>query len=469
MMGFWVNMHPTFANAHVFRAEICDNIQENNNDNDDILENLKLDRNYAEPEIYLERRKLTAPFHSTDGTTSSIETEAFVTFVNADDLNRAVTLITMISSFKTPASTTAPMFIPIELKYQNPKQNEFLNNHRNIAIVGIVREAMDYKAAGEIDLYSSIKKLPGVIRCDPTQRPQDLGKWNISCNGEHHPDIARWIDDHLVSIWQTIPIDMPFIDSFPSPERLSKGRRARGSALSGASGLTDASPVAAYMKTLERNFDVEISVPKITRKSVPIEDVIYSFEPTTFPPMPKNKTTDTHTTASITASQLSNPDPAGATAISAITEGILSSAISGMEKKRATESAEFDKQLRALEHRVAKISQTVQTMSAEMTDDVMCRLSAHDGPLAKQDRVLAAQTEQMARMFQMLSALTSNVDTVTAKVARPSSNTDTDLDLSSPPDHADPRSSGGDACASPDRKKLKEYAHPDDEQGRQTE
>jgi hypothetical protein len=51
---------------------------------------------------------LTATFHSPDGTTSSIETEAFVTFADADDLNRAVALITMISSFKTPTSTTAP-------------------------------------------------------------------------------------------------------------------------------------------------------------------------------------------------------------------------------------------------------------------------------------------------------------------------------------------------------------------------
>jgi hypothetical protein len=91
MVGFWVNAHPSFASAHVFRAEICDSIQDNYNNNDNLLEKFKLDRKYNEPEIYLERRKLTAPFHSPDGTTSSIETEAFVTFANADDLNRAVT------------------------------------------------------------------------------------------------------------------------------------------------------------------------------------------------------------------------------------------------------------------------------------------------------------------------------------------------------------------------------------------
>jgi hypothetical protein len=253
------------------------------------------------------------------------------------------------------------------------------------------------RPTAEIDLYSSIQNLPGVYRCDPTRRTQDLGKWNILCHGDQHPDIARWIGNHLVSLWQTIPIDMPVIDSFPSPERLSKGRRAMGgSALSVASGLTDASPVAAYMKTLESNFDIELAVPKIGRnpwiKSVPIEDVTYSFEANAFPPMPNAKTSDTHTTTSATASNLSHPNPA--TAITAITEGLLSSAISGIEQKRATESADFDNKLSALENRIAEISETVKKMSAEMTDEVMRRLSAHDRPLAKQQRVLSAQNEK---------------------------------------------------------------------------
>jgi hypothetical protein len=122
MMGFWVNVRPSFASAHVFRAEICDSIQENYNADNDLLEKLKLDRKYNEPEIYPERRKLTGHFHSPDGTTSSIETEAFVTFANADDFHCSVALLTMISSFKIPTSPAAPMFIPMELKYQDPKK-----------------------------------------------------------------------------------------------------------------------------------------------------------------------------------------------------------------------------------------------------------------------------------------------------------------------------------------------------------
>jgi hypothetical protein len=71
MMGFWVKVHPSFASAHVFRAEICNSIQDNYNNDDDLLEKVKLDRTYNAPEIYLKRHKLTAPFHSSNGTTSS--------------------------------------------------------------------------------------------------------------------------------------------------------------------------------------------------------------------------------------------------------------------------------------------------------------------------------------------------------------------------------------------------------------
>jgi hypothetical protein len=119
-------------------------------------------------------------------------------------------ILTMISTLKTPENIDSPIFIPMELKYKNPKlfgeylakQNKFLNLHRNVAIVGLVPDIMDCKndGDGKLDLFSSISKLPGVYRCDPTRRTPDLRKWNISCNAASHPDICRWIDNHLVAI-----------------------------------------------------------------------------------------------------------------------------------------------------------------------------------------------------------------------------------------------------------------------------
>jgi hypothetical protein len=177
MMGFWVNVHPSFASSYVFRAEIVKSIQEKCNESQALLKTINLAQEFHEPNIFLERRKLNnAPVHAADGTTSTIDMEAFVMYANVDDFARSTTLITRISAFKTPSSRLVPLFIPMELKYKNPKQfsnylakqNNFLIQHRNIVTVVVVPTAMDYKEADELDIYSSIKNLAGVYRCDPT-------------------------------------------------------------------------------------------------------------------------------------------------------------------------------------------------------------------------------------------------------------------------------------------------------------
>jgi hypothetical protein len=321
MMEFWVNVHPRFASSHVFHAEICDSIKENYTNDTALLDKLGLDHTFSPPAIYLDRRKVSSQSHSHDSSTTSIlDTEAVVTYADSDDLHRSEVMLTMLSSFRTQELPTSPMFIPMELKYKDPKkfgeyvakQNNFLNHHRNIAIVGIVPKAMDFKSPGEIDLYSSLKNVSGVYHCDPTCRTPDLGKWNISCHETNHPDICQWIDDHLVELWQTISLDLPAMDTFPQPERLSKGRGARDSALSVASGLTDASPVADYMKTLKSRFETSTVITRPTRspwiQTLPIEDVAYSFDAMAFPNLKTDKTTTTTTTAAETHTLLS-PSP----------------------------------------------------------------------------------------------------------------------------------------------------------------
>jgi hypothetical protein len=81
------------------------------------------------------------------------------------------------------------MFIPMAAKYSNPVKfgqyaahhNDFLNNHRNIAIVGLPSIAMDTDLPNGMNLWAEIAKLPRVFRCDPCRRTPDLGKWDISC------------------------------------------------------------------------------------------------------------------------------------------------------------------------------------------------------------------------------------------------------------------------------------------------
>jgi uncharacterized coiled-coil protein SlyX len=232
-----------------------------------------------------------------------------------------------------------------------------------------------------------------------------------------------------------------------------------GSSLSVASGLTNASPVADYMKTLESRFDVGVVVSKTTRNpwttSVPLEDVSYSFDAATFPPFPTDKTSTTRITAAETAFLGTTAE--GATAISAITEGLLSSAISGIEQKRAAASADFDNRLKILEARIADINDTVIKMSTQRTNEVMRRLSTPDGPLAKQNSVLLEHINKMERMYTMLLTLTGNLQSVTSSVV-----SDTPMTAPSPSPARSPRdrdttddgSNRADKCHSPDRKRL---------------
>jgi hypothetical protein len=201
------------------------------------------------------------------------------------------------------------MFIPLAAKYHTPakfgecvaRHNAFLNDHRNIAIVGLAPDAMDSPNATEKAIWASIRELPGVYRCDPCRRTSDLGKWNISCSLAHHPAICAWIDHHLVALWESIPNkdNIAKIDTFPTPERLSKGRRIT-SASSIASGLTDTSPIADYFRKLESNLPLK-NLPTTTtfrnawNHTLPVDDIVYSFNTTDFPTLPySEKPTKSH-------------------------------------------------------------------------------------------------------------------------------------------------------------------------------
>jgi hypothetical protein len=152
------------------------------------------------------------------------------------------------------------VYVPFALKVSHPEvfgqylaqQNAFLESHRNIAIVGVHPEAMDYGDDDNPDpaftnsLWNLISQMNGVYRVDSCRRTFDLGKWNISCHASHHQAITQWIDTNLVNLWKQIPLALPTYPVFSATERLSRNRGAR----SVASGLTDASPVSHDLKSL---------------------------------------------------------------------------------------------------------------------------------------------------------------------------------------------------------------------------
>jgi uncharacterized coiled-coil protein SlyX len=267
---------------------------------------------------------------------------------------------------------------------------------------------------------TTVLKIPGVYHCDPNCRTHDLGKWNISCHLDKHPAICTWIDENMVTIWKQIPLELSPVITFPEPERLSEGRHARGSGMSVTSGLTNASPVAAYTDSLEKNTttDTDDAATRSSRNAwkttVPVEDVSYSFTLNAFPKL-ANETT-TATTAD-EASLAAGRDTCQATAVSAIMEGFVSSAvktsISALDEHRKTESANFTECLNNLEDRLQGITDTIDSLSEKLTDAVILRLTKPDGLITQQNQQLTEQSVTMTKMYQMLETLTDNFETMT--------------------------------------------------------
>jgi hypothetical protein len=85
-------------------------------------------------------------------------------YVPKDKAELAIIHLTRISSFTNPTTSIAPLFILLAAKYQQPakfgeyvaRQNAFLNNHRNIAIVGVAPDAIDVPTATGINLWQSM-------------------------------------------------------------------------------------------------------------------------------------------------------------------------------------------------------------------------------------------------------------------------------------------------------------------------
>jgi hypothetical protein len=430
-LGFWVNVHPGFASPRSLLEEIKGTVSAQYQTDTDIFKKYDIPKDYSPPNMYLARGRISGHYNAisaagANATTTPIDTDALLTYADATDAHRSMIMLTMISSFKNPTTPKSPMFIPLALKKSDPtkfgyyiaQQNTFLQEHRNIAIVGVVPEVMDLENSAGQTLWSEVRKLPGVFRCDPCARTSDLGKWNISSALEHNADIKSWLEANLPKFFSLASPDTPTISIFPAPEILSKDRR--GTAMSVASGLTDASPLNDYMRSLDSSFALTTPPPLVSRKAwtpqVPIEAVDYSFNLTQFPHLPKDKnfhSDTTRTTTAETQADVSAHNPATATAVSAITEDFVSTAVrtrmTEFEDARQSQNAEFQTRLNNLEDTIASISSTVDSISSKMAGDVLTLLTAPNGILTIQEQKLDAQHETINRLMAMLSNLSSDV------------------------------------------------------------
>jgi hypothetical protein len=247
-----------------------------------------------------------------------------------------------------------------------------------------------------------------------------LGKWNISIALTANTAIKEWPAGNLPKFFSIAPADIPTIKTLPAPETLSQDRRA-SSPMSVASGLTDASPLDDYMRSLDSSFALASPPPLVTRHpwkaQIPIESVDYSFDLEQFPTVPKDKhlnTDTTRTTIAETLTEASGRHPT--TDVSAITEDFVSTAVwtrmTEFEAANSTKVAEFQTRLDSLEYTIADIHSTVDTISSKMAGAVLNLFTSPDSILTKQDQKLDAQNIILNRLFEMLSTLTNDVQRI---------------------------------------------------------
>jgi hypothetical protein len=296
------------------------------------------------------------------------------------------------------------IYIPIGLKYDNPKlfgkylchQNDYLENHRNIAIAGLSTKAMDnvqeWDDYVESSLWSHIRKQPGVLHLDSTKRTLNLGKWNLPITKDSYVQLLAWLDEHLKTLFESMPanIQAQFVfGQFPHPRRLSKTPRSATTA-----STTDDSdspvPTSAYVLSLSTCMDSTPKVISVQRSAwrQPVSAVSYDFNKTEFPSMPKKQDTDTNTTASFSH-------------ISSTSEQLVKNAIAVETKKMRAESERVAVLTKA---RFQKMDDSLQALASQLVQEIFAQLISVNSPF-----VTSTQLDlKLDRISQQIEKLTAN-------------------------------------------------------------
>jgi hypothetical protein len=235
------------------------------------------------------------------------ETEAFEVQV---ERKHSKVLKQVMESVFAETSGDETLFIPYSLKHEISgdeyctliqQQNSYLENHRNITIVGIGNQRMHEPVRYEnnlLDFDQLLRSKPGVYRVDSTKRTPDLGKWNISTDKQNYPALTTWIDNNLTAFFSQVPAQATeLMDEFPDPLRLSL-----------TSKTTSTSASSSYAKKLQSScISAQPSNSPSPRRPAwnrpPIAIKYHNNTSTNFPPLPSKKNSDeTRSTTSLTHS-----------------------------------------------------------------------------------------------------------------------------------------------------------------------
>jgi hypothetical protein len=390
----WVHKaHPTYCSLDVLRRDIMDAIQTKIRDlSDEEKESHVIDNDTVIPDMYFSPGRANGTY---DGGAIDSNVLFLLAERNQAKLMRILLEITFVD-------TETMSYIPSSLKRDEAElfgqylslQNSFLEDHRNISLVGISSAAMEHvytdQQNGSNTLWQHLHMLPGVSRVDSCRRTADLGKWNISTTKAHYTNLTQWVDEKLAPTFLSFPAEVQATcqwPQFPVPRRLSRSsptpnrpRPAR----------TDTK--SAYAKLLASRLS---STPKAAvihrnawRPQQPVAEVSYAFTETDFPSMQPNSSTDTKSTASLTqVSGLSSQ--ALKDAINAETEKLLS-----ISRKRDTE----------VDLRIQNIEATLNNLTTDIVTQIYAKLSGPTSPFVTSSALDAKLEQLTARIEQLMLA-----------------------------------------------------------------
>jgi hypothetical protein len=389
-IGYIHHAHPTFVSVTGLRAELLEKINAKLNQmSASDIDKLAL-TDVATPDIFLTAGHI-------HGSYLNGKIQSNVIYIQAEH-SRSTELKNIVEACYTDETMT---YIPNALKHEDPElfgkflchQNDFLENHRNIAIVGVSVEVMDHKELDDMSpadelvgpsIWNTLRTTEGVSRIDPCCRTSDLGKWNISCTKEHYTSVTQWIDLNLVDLFNTTPFEVRTsteYTEFPVPTRLSHTLRSAPS--------NKRQNPSAYNRTLATRLGTSNTVSKIQRSAwrphQPVVDISYAFDESAFPHL--NKDTETKSTASTSH-------------ISSISEQALKTAIASetekLKERNKLHKAEINVRISSLETTLSSLTQTI-------VSEIFAKLSGSDSPFVtviQLDAKLDCLSQQIAQLAE---------------------------------------------------------------------
>jgi hypothetical protein len=388
-LGWIHKAHPTFISQSILHTELLQRIQHKlSRLSDDEKENLALQADSKIPDIFFTPGRLS-------GTYAGGKIDSNVLFLQAERSDAKLVSILIELTF---TDSTNMAFIPLALKHSDPTllgkylclQNAFLENHRNISVVGISSYAMDHEQPfaddheDPISLWNYIHSIPGVLRIDSSRRTPDLGKWNISTTKDQYIDVTQWLDANLEATYHKLHPNAKEnceFPEFPIPLRLSRNtvshqRRTPGKRSSYTmlleSRLTDAPKVTVVQRTAWRPFQ-------------PVVDVSYAFNENEFPPMKSQESIETKSTASTSH-------------MSSLSEQAIKDAIN-IETAKLTTAARVH--ATGIDQRIQAIENTLNDLTSNIVRQIYAKLSGPESPFV----TVVHLDEKLDRLSQQIEQL----------------------------------------------------------------